>query len=324
MIYVLFDNPAKIAFVTDAITEPYEVMNIGGEKGPFLKKIYSCCRKCSKKAQPGDTIICWLDLMGILCYYLTGKKNVRIIAINILLKEKASLKNLLYRKLYKGALKSDRVIATVTSTEYGKYLNELLNIDRRYVLLHDAYNGAKLGKKEDSPIIPVDKKSVFCGGKNGRDWDLAINTARKLPDVTFNFVMPKSVFKRYESLFSNGSLSNVKYYVDVSKTKFTEVLDSSAFVAMPLDSQAPSGLLVFYQATARGKMIMTSDTVTTREYFSDGRGVLCGDSADSWAEKITYCLEHPKETAQINESCRKFLEDKCSIAEFQRILQLTL
>ena len=69
---------------------------------------------------------------------------------------------------------------------------------------------------------------------------------------------------------------------------------------------------------------MTSDTVTTREYFSDGRGVLCGDSADSWAEKITYCLEHPEEAAQINESCRKFLEDKCSIAEFQRILQLTL
>ena len=324
MIYVLFDNPSKIAFVTDAITAPYEVMNISGEKGPFLKKIFSCCRKCAKKAKSGDTIICWLDMMAVFCHMLTGKKDVRIIAINILLKEKKSFKNLIFRKLYRDALNSDRVVATVTAKEYGDYLNKLLNIDRKYILLHDAYNPTKLAPKEDAPAIQKVPGTVFCGGRNGRDWDMAMRIAKAMPEVTFNFVMPGSVYKTYKRQLTDGSLKNVSAFVDVPKKKFTEIMDSSELVVMPLDSQSPSGLLVFYEATARGKMIITSDTVTTREYFSEGRGVLCDNNVENWVREIKYHLAHPDETAAKNESCKQFLSDNCSVKQFQTILRSLL
>ncbi len=323
MVYVLFDNPTKIAFVTDAIEAtgvPYEVMNIGGEKGPFYKKIFSCSYKCSKKVKPGDTIVCWLDLMGVMCYWLTKGKDVWIININILLKEKASVKNLIFRKLYRGALLSDRMTATVTSAEYGNYLNEMLNIKRDYVLLHDAYNPVKWIAKEGEAVVPVIKRSVFCGGRNGRDWDMIMKIAGKLPDVTFNLVMPGNVHRNYEGQLKSEACRNINCFVEISRNKFAEVMDSSDIVVMPLDSQAPSGLLVFYQATARGKMIITSDTVTTREYFSDGKGILCDTNIDNWVEKINYYLEHEDEAKEMNQKCHAFLMDQCSVGQFQSIL----
>lgn len=91
-------------------------------------------------------------------------------------------------------------------------------------------------------------------------------------------------------------------------------------LVMPLDSQAPSGLLVFYQATARGKMIITSDTVTTREYFSDGKGILCDNNIDNWVEKINYYLEHEDEAKEMNQKCHAFLMDRCSVGQFQSML----
>ncbi len=323
MIYILFDNPSKIDYVVKAIAvagKPYEVMNIGGENGPFFKKIYSCCRKCSKRVKSGDVIVCWLDIMGVICYWLTKRKDIRIININILLKEKATVKNLIFRKLYRGALQSDRMTATVTSAEYGNYLNEFLNIKRDYELLHDAYNPVKLMAKEGDVSAPVTKKSVFCGGRNGRDWNMIIKIAGKMPDVTFNLVMPADVHRIYEGQFKSEACKNIKCFVEVSRNKFAEVMDSSAIVAMPLDSQAPSGLLVFYQATARGKMIITTDTVTTREYFSDGRGVLCDDSIDSWVEQIGYYLDHEEKSKEVNKKCHEFLIDSCSVENYQRIL----
>ena len=40
----------------------------------------------------------------------------------------------------------------------------------------------------------------------------------------------------------------------------------SSLVVMPLDTEAPAGLIAFFQAAANGRMSITSDTVTTREY----------------------------------------------------------
>ena len=42
---------------------------------------------------------------------------------------------------------------------------------------------------------------------------------------------------------------------------------------MPLDTEAPAGLIALFQAATYGKMVITTDTVTTREYFSGDRGV---------------------------------------------------
>lgn len=67
----------------------------------------------------------------------------------------------------------------------------------------------------------------------------------------------------------------MKVLTDVPEKKFLEFMCESELVVMPLDTEALAGLIAFYQATANGKMSITSNTVSTQEYFTDGRGALC-------------------------------------------------
>ena len=66
------------------------------------------------------------------------KRNV--VCLNLLLKQKNTLKNKLASWIYKQALLADNFHATVTSREYGKWLNKSLGINVEYTLLHDVFH----------------------------------------------------------------------------------------------------------------------------------------------------------------------------------------
>ena len=51
---------------------------------------------------------------------------------------------------------------------------------------------------------------------------------------------------------------------------FREMVRVASAVFMPLDTEAPAGLTVYFQAAANNKMIITSDTVTTEGYLCCG------------------------------------------------------
>lgn len=119
MIYMLFDNPAdkkNMTFLND-----YETENIKqiypAKKCNSTKEMLSLCKDMIKQSVEGDTIICWYDFMAVLCWWLCKLqfKNRKIIALNILLKDKATKKNKLAKLLYKPVLMSNKVKATVTS-----------------------------------------------------------------------------------------------------------------------------------------------------------------------------------------------------------------
>ena len=120
------------------------------------------------------------------------------------------------------------------------------------------------------------RNTVFCGGRNGRDWELLIRIAQAMPEVTFNCVMPKDKYEEYKENFGK----NMVVKSDIPEQEFLEFMCQSQLVVTPLDTEAPAGFDCFYQAAANGKMAITSDTVTTQEYFADGRGALC------WARDI--------------------------------------
>lgn len=61
-----------------------------------------------------------------------------------------------------------------------------------------------------------------------------------------------------------------------------------SLVLMPLNTEAPSGLIVIFQAVANCKLIITTDTVTTREYFGNQRGVLCENDLGDWEKQVRY------------------------------------
>lgn len=70
-----------------------------------------------------------------------------------------------------------------------------------------------------------------------------------MPDVTFNCVMTRDNVEKYKEKFTNNIV--VKY--DVSEIEFLEFMCQSQLVVMPLDTEAPAGLIAFYQAAANKK-----------------------------------------------------------------------
>ena len=316
MVYMLFDNPAdkqNMAFLNG-----YETAKIRqiypSQKCNSTKEMLVACKDMIKQSAEGDTIICWYDFMAVLCWWLCKVqfKNRKIIALNILLKDKTTAKNRLAKFLYKPMLKSKKFQATVTSKKYGEHLNEMLGISKQYTLLHDTYHGGYSIEYEDE-VVP---NTVFCGGRNGRDWEFLIKIAQVMPEVTFNCVMPKDKFEEYKENFGK----NMVVKSDIPEREFLEFMCQSQLVVTPLDTEAPSGLIAFYQAAANGKMAITSDTVTTQEYFADGRGALCGTDIEDWKNKIQYFLKNREEANTSAEKFKSFLESECSEEKYAKTL----
>lgn len=316
MVYMLFDNPAdkqNMTFLGECETALIQQV-YPEHKCTSTKEMLQACKEMIKRSVDGDTIICWYDFMAVLCWWLCKMqfKKRKIIAVNILLKDKNTTKNKLAKMLYKPMLKSKDVKATVTSRKYGEHLNKMLGLHKKYVLLHDVYHG---GYSIDykGHVIP---NTVFCGGRNGRDWDFLIEIAKTMPEVTFNCVMPKDKWEQYRDSFSD----NMVMKSDIPEKEFLEFMCQSQLVVMPLDTEAPAGLVAFYQATANGKMSITSDTITTQEYFIEGRGALCGRNVDDWKKKIQYYLQHSADADACAIRFKNYLESECSEEKYAKIL----
>ena len=316
MVYMLFDNPADKQNMT--FLNSYETAKIRqvypSQKCNSTKEMLDACKDIIKQSVDGDTIIFWYDFMAVLCWWLCKVqfKNRKIIALNILLKDKTTAKNKLAKFLYKSMLKSKKVQATVTSRKYGEHLNEMLGISKQYTLLHDIYHGG-YSIEYEGKVIP---NTVFCGGRNGRDWEFLIRIAQAMPEITFNCVMTKDKYEEYKENFGK----NMVVRSDIPEQEFIEFMCQSQLVIMPLDTEAPAGLIAFYQAAANRKMAITSDTVTTQEYFADGRGALCGKNVEDWKNKIRYYLQHSEEADSCAAKFKNFLEIECSEEKYAKTL----
>lgn len=317
MIYFIFDNPLdkdKMSFLYI-----YETQNIiqrfPKDKINNIRKMFCYLSTIMNETKKDDILIFWYDFMGIffwwICKICLKKRN--IIILNILLKDKKSLKNKLAKFLYSRVLEDDNVISTVTSVEYGKWINSILKLDRKHILLHDIYYG-----DAEQLFLSTNEKTIFCGGRNGRDWKKVVEIANKIPNVNFICVMPKTIYEMYKYDFG----SNVNIFLDVCESEFCELIQKSTMVIMPLDTEAPAGLIAIFQAASYHKLIITSDTVTMREYISDNRGVRC-NSVNEWCESIQYYLENPDEANLLADNLCDFLNKECSKEIYaQKLIEL--
>ena len=239
----------------------------------------------------GDTIVCWYDAQAVLCWWLCQLFFLKrkIVCLNILLKQKPTLKNRMASFLFKKALTAHNFKASVTSRYYGKWLNEKLGIDVDYTLLHDVYHDyyEKPDFKESQHNI------VFCGGCYGRDWPLMMEIVKAIPEVKFYLVMTQKMEKEH--------------------------FIQSKIVCLPLDCEAPQGLIVLYESAANNKFILTSDTPTTREYFEDSQRL--GKDVESWCEAIRYYLSNTDERKKKAIAFHTFLKENCSEQSFATIVR---
>ena len=208
---------------------------------------------------------------------------------------------------------SKNLEATVTSKEYGKWINNVLGINKEYTILHDIY----FDNTKNEYQTKIDQNSVFCGGRNGRNWKFYFELAASMPDVNFKCVMPHNEYEEYKALIS----PNVEVICVIPEDEFLTLLNSSQLVVMPLDTEAPAGLIALFQAATYGKMVITSDTVTTKEYFSGDRGILCKRNIKDWEEAIRYYLGNIEEAKQKVENLVGFLEEECSENKYAEILE---
>ena len=312
MIYFLFDNPGdkrRLSFISKiSHREMKEVFSprcnnliVGWLKG---------CLSVLKQSNCSDTIVCWYDFQAILCYWLcvlTLRKR-KIVCINLLLKDKSSLKNRMVSWLYRKALNSKSVVASVTSVEYGKHLKKKLNVKRNFFLVHDVFHDSYKYEKQ----VLVARNSVFCGGRNGRDWKFMLEVAKAMPNVKFHLVMPKTTYEE----FQNELPSNIVAKYNLSMEDFMKEMCSCEIVALPLDTEAPAGLIVLFQAAANMKYIITTDTMTAREYLKDGRDSLLPNDVPVWMKAISERLGNDESNTEATEKLLNFLEMECSEDKF--------
>ena len=312
MIYLLFDNPndkEKVSFITNSFS--FEIKEIYSPKWDKLIIGWIIgCLTILKLSKSNDTIVCWYDFQAVLCYWLAklSFRQRKIVCINLLLKDKATAKNKFVAWLYKKALKSKYFVASVTSVEYGIHLKERLGINKELFLLHDVFHE----DYEVNASLAVCPNTVFCGGRNGRNWKFMIEVAKAMPHVQFHLVMPKVTYDEYQHELP----SNVVARYNIPMEDFMKEMCSCEIVALPLDTDAPAGLIVLFQAAANMKYIITTDTMTTREYLSDGRGCLLPNDVDVWKKVITERIGNEKGNKEASAKLLNFLQTECSEEKF--------
>jgi len=163
-------------------------------------------------------------------------------------------------------LQSKHVHPTVTSTELALQYRNIFRLPRKnFFLLHDCY-----GDLEKSQIFPDEvEEYIFCGGSNGRDWDTIKQVASLLPHISFVIVGPK------ENSLGNNLSANITYLYNISYEKFHKLIRGCKLLALPLNTEAPAGLIVLFTAGLMSKAVITTDNYTMREYIASGEdGIL--------------------------------------------------
>lgn len=310
MIHILYDNPKdNQSFISRYLSIPVHEWYSPRKERKIAGWIKGCV-EVLKGSSRGDVIVCWFDFQAVLCDWLCRILRLKrdIICINLMLKDKSTLKNRIVSSMYKRALLSSRFRASVTSVAYGEWLNRKLGICVTYFLLHDVFreNYKYEAAKEDSG------KSVFCGGRNGRDWEFILKVAQAIPEVKFNIVMPREVYEKHLSEYRDNM--NIRY--DLSYAGFMEELCSSSLVCLPLDTEAPAGLIVLFQAAANRKMVITTQTPSTSEYITPERGSALPNEIEEWVCAIRYFLDRKSEADGKALNLFEFLREECSEEAF--------
>ncbi|MCQ2049473.1 MAG: hypothetical protein MJZ22_00455 [Candidatus Saccharibacteria bacterium] len=306
--YILFDNQENYDFLISDFDKAFYSPKCQNKIISWITGAFNVLIHSKRK----DTIVCWFDFQAIIVYYLSflfGKR--KIVCINLLLKPKSSIKNTIVTILYKRALSSKYFHATVTAPKYGDLLNKKFGKIFHYTLLRDVYHSYYENATVCHQTI---SKSIFCGGRNGRDWEFLLNLAEKMIDYSFYFVVPAEIYDRHKSNIPQ----NVHFSVDVPYNIFMDIMLQSQIVLMPLDTEAPAGLIVLFQTIANQKPFIVSRTATTESYIFNNEDFFIPNDLSKWEEKIheitecydIYCEKVLKLRASLEKNCNEMVFKK--------------
>jgi len=266
-----------------------------------------------------DIIICFLDVMGLYVFVLSLIlfKRREIIVINLMFNKGKDLITFVKWVLYRWMLRSDHVHPTVTSTELSMLFRKVFRLpQKKFFLLHDCY-----GDLEKSQIFPEEVEDyIFCGGSNGRDWGTIKQVAVLLPHINFVVVGPK------ENLLGHNVPANITYYYSIDYDKFQKLMRGCSFLALPLNTEAPAGLIVLFTAGLMSKAVITTDNFTMREYITtreDGILVKMGDVAAFASEANDLYANSDKRAEFGQKLCKKVEELGSPLVFIDTLISIT-
>ena len=210
-----------------------------------------------------DVIICYLDVIGMYVFLLSKilLKRREILVINIMFNDKQDFLTGIKRVLYKIMLRSKHVYPTVISSELPLLYKKIFNLPSKvFYVMHDCYGDLDKAIPEKND----EDEYVFCGGTASRDWNLMKEVTYRLPNNKFVIVGPN------KNTLGENIPPNVKYYYNLPSSEFSHLLNKSSMLALPLNTEAPAGLIVLFTAGLMSKAVVTTDNLTTREYIVDG------------------------------------------------------
>lgn len=314
MILILHDTPEGYPFVAERLTLPCRRVYSPQKRRKYLTWIAGAW-KVLRESKKDDVIVTLYDFQGVLCYWIgrMAMRRRKILAINLLLKNKPTMRNRLAAFLYRKALHDKRFIATTSTEAYGYELSQRLNLKKRLPVLPDVFYDSYLSAADRHKIS--DNGYVFSGGRNGRDWPLLVEIARQLPETAFHIALPTACRDRLES--STATIPpNITFHCDISTDEFDSLIAGSSIVALPLDTKAPAGLIVVFQAGACRKPVIISDTPSTHTYIKDDRGIGLSEKTEDWCEAIRLLKSNPDKAQRIADNLHTYLTDECNEAKY--------
>lgn len=270
--------------------------------------------KALMRSNRSDTIVVWLDFMGLLTYLFSRLLfcRRRILVLNLMIPDGTkSIFSVLRRFLYRMMLEDANVFSTVNNIALVGYYKDVLKMNHfhRVFTLEDTM----LESAKEISEWSTGDGSVFFGGAAGRNHDLAIQIATLLPNVQFTFVVKEKQFNSTWLLPQNVTLLR-----DTSLEEFECHLSRSSVMILPISTHTPAGILTLITAALKCRPVISQNTLSLRHYINSGEtGVLLDSSdASSWAAEVNILLDDESKRRAMSEALQRSIVKRCSVERY--------
>ena len=141
---------------------------------------------------------------------------------------------------------------------------------------------------------------------------------QKYPDAVFNYLGAEGDLKiaDIQEFIDDGSIN----YLGTTKDVRPFIEDS--FLLLLLSSYREGLPMSIMEAESVGRGIITSNNIGCKDTVIDGYNGFLIDRGDykAMAEKVIWCIEHPRETEEIGKNARKYAEENFDQEEINKYI----
>ncbi len=261
-----------------------------------------------KVSNEEDIVISGCFLPGVFMAFIDSLLNIKrnIFSLNIITYERKGLVNYIRKKVYKRAFLKTNLISTCDSMETIDKVEKYLDIPKgRIFFLRDC--SGEYNEFLKAEIYP--DKYIFSGGMSNRDWKTLFEAAKICNNIKFKVVAQKKYWDKTIHI-----PDNVELFFDLPTEQFNDLMKKSYKVVIPLKENMTSGLVVMLSGIRMAKIVITSETEFTRNFYDErlyNIGLFKMHNSMELANKINIQVDDNEYKKNVNIH-QKYLMNNCS------------